>query len=305
MLLPAAVVGQELAWPVEFAQPWESVQSPFGPRVQNGETDFHRGLDIAGTTADTIVAAADGEVFRVYPTSDPDSPYTGGGNTVILQHDFATPESFHGEESTRYYTLYQHLSAIEEGLTQGDSLSAGDAVGVMGDSGMANTVHLHFEVRLQTTCTILSACNTVGFDPAVNPMRYLEYERTEHVKLRLRRSNGQLRARVRVPRSSLDFNRIHVVTRNAQGRVLKKRTVNFQWRTGVDTSSLPALDTMNTTHVRIIPKSIGSTGAYHTVHFRFKKLLNKKTHRVSVSLSDAQSRTLVERQKRRSAIGIR
>jgi murein DD-endopeptidase MepM/ murein hydrolase activator NlpD len=57
----------------------------------------------------------------------------------------------------------------------------------MGDSGTAQRVHLHFEVRLQTTYSVWSECNTVGFDPAVHPLRYLEYVQNGRVRARLRK----------------------------------------------------------------------------------------------------------------------
>jgi hypothetical protein len=84
--------------------------------------------------------------------------------------------------------------------------------------------------------------------------------------------------------------------------VLKRRTVNFSWRTGLANSSHAALDRINTRRVRIIPKSIGSTGDYHTTHFRLKNLLTPKTRRVSIRLSNAKSQTVKRRSKKRRAI---
>lgn len=285
-----------LEWPIEVVQPWTQIQSPFGPRVQNDAPDFHRGVDFTGERGDRIVAAADGEVFRAYAEDDQESPYTNGGNTVIVKHDAPAGLRFKRQDITRYYTLYQHLDSIS--VAQGDTVSAGEQVGTMGDSGTAQRVHLHFEVRLQTTCSIFSECNATGFDPAVHPLRYLEYEQTGRVRARLRRYRKQLRVRVRTPRDRLDVNRVRVITRNRQGRVLKRRTVNFSTRSGLDMTTQDTMDAMNTRRVRIRAKSIGSTGSDHTIHFRFKKLLNKKTRRVTVRVEGAQRELLRKHTKK-------
>lgn len=58
------------------------------------------------------------------------------GNYIVLDH---------GGGLT---TLYGQCREIAEGLTEGDAVSAGETVAVLGATGMATGAHLHFEVRL-------------------------------------------------------------------------------------------------------------------------------------------------------------
>ena len=62
------------------------------------------------------------------------------GNVVVLRH----PELF---EDKDIFTLYGHLSKIN--VEVGDWVGAGESLGEVGASGVANGPHLHFEVRLE------------------------------------------------------------------------------------------------------------------------------------------------------------
>lgn len=113
-----------LDWPIEHEAPWTQIQSSFGPRVENGEPDFHRGIDFDGDRGDPILAAAGGEVFRVYAEDDPDSPYDNGGPTVILRHDAPDGLRFKKQNITRFYTFYQHLDELAD-IDEGDVIEHG------------------------------------------------------------------------------------------------------------------------------------------------------------------------------------
>ena len=54
-------------------------------------------------------------------------------------------EIAHGSETT---TLYAHLSAVPDGLAQGDRVAAGDLIGSVGATGTATGPNLHYEVRV-------------------------------------------------------------------------------------------------------------------------------------------------------------
>lgn len=56
----------------------------------------------------------------------------GYGNTLILRTD------------DNYYAVYAHLAAAPT-VKQGDRVSRGQVVGIMGNTGMADGVHLHLE----------------------------------------------------------------------------------------------------------------------------------------------------------------
>lgn len=98
------------------------VISPFGYRGRH----FHSGTDIKLQHGDTVRAAFDGMVTKA-------CPYSGYGNLVILKH----PNSIE--------TYYSHLSKCIVHL--GDSVKAGQVVGLGGRTGRATTDHLHFEIR--------------------------------------------------------------------------------------------------------------------------------------------------------------
>ena len=105
---------------------WYSITSPFGNR--EGEyAGMHTGIDLVSSDKN-IYAAGKGVVTR-------SNVETEGGNVIEITH---TDRS--GRE---YVTQYAHLSV--RGVNVGDIVNAGDAIGVMGDTGtMASGVHLHF-----------------------------------------------------------------------------------------------------------------------------------------------------------------
>jgi murein DD-endopeptidase MepM/ murein hydrolase activator NlpD len=86
---------------------------------------MHLGLDIAGTD-DLDIKAADNGVVEM---AGSDGTY---GNCVIIDH------------GNGYQTRYAHLSSIK--VSPGQVVEKGDALGIMGETGDATGVHLHFEI---------------------------------------------------------------------------------------------------------------------------------------------------------------
>lgn len=99
--------------------------------VSFGELDNHMGTDIVTTEGSDILAAADGKV--VYTQTGGSSPY---GNHVILQHE--------GE----LQTLYAHCERLL--VKQGDTVTQGQAIATVGETGYATGPHCHFEIRKGT-----------------------------------------------------------------------------------------------------------------------------------------------------------
>ena len=136
-------VGGELAWPVPG---YYDVYSPFGNRNWgNGFTDFHGGIDIAGSNiyGKNVVAANAGKV--AYVSYSNSKSYGSYGNYVIIDHGGGI------------MTLYGHLSTIT--VTQDQMVAKGQKTGEVGATGFVTGPHLHFEVRENGT--------------RVNPMPYL------------------------------------------------------------------------------------------------------------------------------------
>lgn len=113
-----------------FASPLEgslNVSSPFGWRQMplGGGTEHHDGIDLTGSTGQTVMAARDGVVVEAgFDASC--------GNHVIVKHD------------NGYYTYYFHLTSIE--VSNGANVSVGQRIGGMGTTGNSTGVHLHFGV---------------------------------------------------------------------------------------------------------------------------------------------------------------
>jgi hypothetical protein len=170
--LPTAVAPVKPAWP-SLAMPVSDrvLASPFGPRSSDGRDEMHLGLDWAGVRGEPIHAALPGTVRTVRIPSRPSQSLF-----VILEHP-VEPFEWQGGTHDRLYTSYHHLDDTQ--LVEGVSVAAGDVVGRMGDSGNAETVHLHFELRVGTHCSLPyqlenpdSSC-AAGFAPEVDPMMLL------------------------------------------------------------------------------------------------------------------------------------
>lgn len=118
----------------------DRVSSPFGWRIHPilKIRKFHAGIDIAAPSGATIVAAGSGTVIYAGPRG-------GYGNCTMIDH------------GNGVVSVYAHQSRI--GVSVGSHVTAGQAIGAVGSTGLSTGPHLHFEVR-------------VNGDP-VNPMAYL------------------------------------------------------------------------------------------------------------------------------------
>lgn len=113
------------------------VSSPVGLRnLKITSETFHRGDDLVGISKNTeIKAAADGIVIEHWPA--PDGYYKGHpvyGGYIVLQHDNGT------------YTVYAHMSRTS--VHTGEKVKQGQKIGIIGNTGIATGVHLHFEIVL-------------------------------------------------------------------------------------------------------------------------------------------------------------
>ena len=124
----AGIVGDSgaagiFSWPVTG-----TITSPFGWRSNpfGGSPEFHPGLDIAAPSGTTVTAAAGTVIMAQW--------YGGYGNYVLIDH------------GSGYSTGYGHLSAIY--VSNGQSVSRGQAIGAVGSTGQSTGPHLHFEVRI-------------------------------------------------------------------------------------------------------------------------------------------------------------
>lgn len=133
-----------------FNDPNIPITSNYGWRTIRGEKNFHKGIDIGAREGTPVLAAADGSVISIREDSRNCSS-CGYGNMVLLQHN------------NGHRTLYGHLSKI--GTSMGQKLSAGEALGLVGNTGHSYGAHLHFEI--------------IAYEEYVDPATYM------HAKLYL------------------------------------------------------------------------------------------------------------------------
>ncbi|WP_232713520.1 murein hydrolase activator EnvC family protein [Bacillus xiapuensis] len=108
----------------------------------------HKGIDIANTVSVPIVAAADGQVIRSYYSNS-------YGNAIFISHNI---------NGKVYTTVYAHMS---ERVVQGGSVSKGQVIGYMGNTGQSTGQHLHFEIH--------EGPWTVSKQHAVDPRKYVNF----------------------------------------------------------------------------------------------------------------------------------
>lgn len=108
------------------------ITSMFGGRIHPITHVYkqHTGVDIAGVTGAPTVAADEGTVILARTNG-------GYGNCVMIKHPDGNT------------TLYGHLSAIA--VSEGQSVSKGQQIGLIGSTGNSTGPHLHFEVIVNGT----------------------------------------------------------------------------------------------------------------------------------------------------------
>lgn len=108
------------------------VTSPYGSR----RGGFHPGVDLAGTKGVTPVqVAASGVVVEVVSGCVEGRKSCGGryGNHIEVEHPNGT--------KTRYAHLYKTLVHV------GQTVSQGETIGILGNTGSSTGPHLHFEIE--------------------------------------------------------------------------------------------------------------------------------------------------------------
>lgn len=102
-----------------------NITASYGIRSGLSQENFHNGVDIAAEKGTQVMSVAEGTVEEI-------GFDTGlGYNVMVLNTD-------------GYRTRYSHLSEIL--VKEGDNVSAGDILGLVGSTGLSTGPHLHFSV---------------------------------------------------------------------------------------------------------------------------------------------------------------
>lgn len=122
----AAAYGDGYMWPLPVNK-WFIVSGWFGyePDPIGSGIRFHKAVDLAANRGTDIFAAAAGKVI----TAKYSSSY---GNHVVILH------------SNGYSTLYAHASKLL--VKEGDKVSQGQVIALVGTTGYSTGNHLHFEI---------------------------------------------------------------------------------------------------------------------------------------------------------------
>lgn len=206
------------------------ISSTFGPRLLNDNFDFHRGIDIRGTTQNRIFAMTDGVVFS--------APSEGQGGSIQIEHpDLTSPNG------GPVYSRYAHLASVN--VEAGDVVVAGQDIGGMGNTNAVN-VHLHFEIREDVPFSLAfqldngdGECRTDPCkDPHVHPLNYIGVDDRKGPAIEVISRDGEpLRIRATVSANELDINRFEIVSPGNDVIV-----IDYNTRQGFDASSNPNLD---------------------------------------------------------------
>lgn len=134
-LKPAVRLAQSgvIMFPLNPMPRCEVAKASFGQPRSGGRT--HEGIDIMADQGQAIYAVGNGKLIK--QTIDGASDATLSGNSWKLQLSDGT------------YYFYAHLSAFADGLKLNDSVTIGQLLGYVGDTGNPGTgnYHLHFEVH--------------------------------------------------------------------------------------------------------------------------------------------------------------
>jgi murein DD-endopeptidase MepM/ murein hydrolase activator NlpD len=124
-----------IRWPFPYPV---TISSGFGPRIApcRGCSTYHEGVDFTPGADAAIFAVAGGVV------TGREDGHVGYGNFVIITSQL-------NGHTVRF--TYAHMTTGSSPITLGETVSVGDFIGLVGETGEATGPHLHFEVNVDGT----------------------------------------------------------------------------------------------------------------------------------------------------------
>ena len=130
----------------KFIYPTDTTRVTSGFR---GSRANHHGIDLAESGYHPIYAAASGRVSRSYVSSS-------YGECIMIMHTI---------DGATWETVYAHMRSGSRTVKEGDYVTQGQTIGVMGSTGQVTGQHLHFELHKGSW--------NINKSDAVNPLDYL------------------------------------------------------------------------------------------------------------------------------------
>ena len=150
-ILPVECKLDEDCWLVNYVDvnPEENIAEDFrcGPK----SFDTHKGTDIGlRSRAEmrkgvNVLAAADGKILR-FRDGEPDSVKTREEQDQLRELRKECGNGIFIDHSGGLQTIYCHLKQESISVESGDNVKAGDIIGQVGQSGIADFPHLHFGI---------------------------------------------------------------------------------------------------------------------------------------------------------------
>ncbi len=264
--------------PVEEYQ----ISSYFWSRLQaskNYSYDFHRWIDYHHAENVNIYAIADGEIYKTYLESDPNNPYKNSWTTLIIKHTLTKPYKFHWKNTNTIYSYYTHLSEINNDFFEeyGKKINKWEIVGFMWSSGTTDYQHLHFEIRVATTCSReyqlknpKSNCSKIlpnNADPHINPLIFLPQKvQNNNYNVSKIQNLNSLTLNISTLRDTNNFNTI-IIEENWNQKI-----VDFNTRLGIDSINI---DNNYFKGIKILPAQFSTRSNQYEISFEFENFTSQ------------------------------
>jgi Peptidase family M23 len=184
----AQKVRSEYIWPISRSVTPDEMNTSFGPRINDMQWQFHRGVDLPEpigkvNSPTPVYAMHKGVIYHEGPADPP----TWGSNHVVIK---VAPAA---KNSRPLFLIYLHLSKIGNNIEKDVEVEKGDYIGDMGKDG-ATYKHLHIEYR--------KANNDGKLDNKriIHPLKYLPYNDNSNFKGKLiskyQKSGSRTKARL-------------------------------------------------------------------------------------------------------------
>jgi murein DD-endopeptidase MepM/ murein hydrolase activator NlpD len=148
------------AWPFDPS----TVSDEYGPRT-GGVGTFHEGIDFGVGCETPIPSIANG-------TGSENYYHANFGNMLIIDHGVMDHGTYNGKQVR---SLYAHQS-VPSPIAVGASVTKGQIIGSVGDTGASFGCHLHMEVHITDPggSIVWNTNDDGGYRTAVNPRTFLD-----------------------------------------------------------------------------------------------------------------------------------